>query len=98
MMNRILKNEREFQGFVMSDLNSKHSAMSAMTGLGLTIPGDSNMVVLRCISHRIRPERDDTRGSLKPTQRELQRVLPPQHHPAEEASQAGIDLIRIAGT
>ena len=39
-MNGILKNELGFQGFVMTDWFAQHSAISAMTGLDMTMPGD----------------------------------------------------------
>ena len=39
-LNNILKNELGFQGFVMSDWSARHSTISAMTGLDMTMPGD----------------------------------------------------------
>ncbi|KAF8487505.1 beta-glucosidase [Russula ochroleuca] len=41
-LNSILKNELGFQGFIMSDWGAQRSTMSAMTGLDMTMPGDSN--------------------------------------------------------
>jgi beta-glucosidase-like glycosyl hydrolase len=39
-INRILKNELGFQGFVMSDWSAQHSTISAMMGLDMSMPGD----------------------------------------------------------
>ncbi|KAH9010571.1 glycoside hydrolase family 3 protein [Lactarius pseudohatsudake] len=39
-LNGILKSEFGFQGFVMSDWSAKHSTISAITGLDMTMPGD----------------------------------------------------------
>jgi beta-glucosidase-like glycosyl hydrolase len=39
-MNGILKDELGFQDFVMSDWSAQHSTISAMTGLGMSVPGD----------------------------------------------------------
>ena len=41
-MNGILKNELGFQGFIMTDWDAQHSTMSAMSGLDMTMPGNSN--------------------------------------------------------
>jgi len=38
-LNQILKNELGFQGYVMTDWVAQHSAISAMTGLDMTMPG-----------------------------------------------------------
>jgi len=38
-LNRILKNELGFQGFVVTDWTAQHSTISAMTGLDMTMPG-----------------------------------------------------------
>jgi beta-glucosidase len=41
LINHILKDELDFQGFVMSDWNAQHSTVaSALSGLDMTMPGD----------------------------------------------------------
>lgn len=41
LLNRLLKGELNFQGFVMSDWQAQHSGVSsAMAGLDMTMPGD----------------------------------------------------------
>ncbi len=43
MLNKILKGELDFQGFVMSDWAAQHSGVgSALAGLDMTMPGDVN--------------------------------------------------------
>ena len=41
-MNHVLKNELDFQGFIMSDWQAQHSGVSdALAGLDMTMPGDT---------------------------------------------------------
>src|SRR6266571_1744453 len=40
LLNRILKDEFNFHGFIMSDWYATHSTTSAINGLDMTIPGD----------------------------------------------------------